>query len=380
MIDILIDKIKEKNNPSVVGLDPTIAMMPDFLKIKYLNSPGMQGEEIADAVCRMFLEFNKGIIDAVFDIVPAVKPQIAMYEKYGEAGIKVYTETCRYAKSKDLVVIGDIKRGDISSTAAAYAAHIGGIDEIEIARECNGYTFGSGEKTAGCGMLGGVSSKNAGCGDALGSSSKNAGCGDALGSSGENAGYGDASGEGNVDISKKDIWSEDFVTINPYMGSDGIKPFTDICAANEKGLFILVKTSNPSSSEMQDLVLSDGRRVYEAAADLVDEWGSGLIGRHGYSKVGAVVGATHKEQGAKLRRRIPHTFFLVPGYGAQGGTADDIAGFFDENGVGAIVNSSRGITAAYKKNPEKYTEKDYVIAARDAACSMRDDLRRALGI
>ncbi len=366
MIDILIDKIKEKGNPSVVGLDPTIAMMPEFLKEKYLGYTALFGkgekvtdsdksDRVADSVSRMFLEFNKNIIDAVCDIVPAVKPQIAMYEKYGEAGIRAYIETCRYAKSKGLVIIGDIKRGDISSTAAAYAAHIGGIDSDEI--------FADGVRNQGD-----VSSQ----GTAHGQSNV-PGQGDVS----DQGGAGDRSGF-FMDGAKIDIWSEDFVTINPYLGFDGIKPFTDICAGSEKGLFILVKTSNPSSSQMQDLVLADGRRVYEAAADLVAEWGSELIGRYGYSKVGAVVGATHKEQGTKLRMRSPHTFFLVPGYGAQGGTADDIAGFFDQNGIGAIVNSSRGITAAYKKNPEKYSEKDYALAAEDAARIMRDDLKRAL--
>jgi orotidine-5'-phosphate decarboxylase len=240
--------------------------------------------------------------------VPAVKPQIAMYERYGVEGLMSYDETCRYAASKGLLVIGDIKRGDISSTAAAYAAHIGGV-------EINGNAV--------------------------------------------------------------DTWCEDAVTINPYMGSDGIGPFLAHCLEQDKGIFVLVKTSNPSSVELQDLVLDDGRLVYEAAGRLVEKWGEDLLGSCGYSKVGAVVGATHKEQGTALRKMLAHTFFLVPGYGAQGAGAEDVAGFFDQNGRGAIINSSRGITVAYKKD-ERFTEEEYAAAAREAAIRMRDDLRRIL--
>lgn len=304
MIDKLITAIKEKNNPSVVGLDPTLDMVPEYLREEYFAEYGMTSR----AVGKLFTEFNKRIIDEIWDIVPAVKPQIAMYEKFGIEGLKAYNETCEYAASKGLVVIGDIKRGDISSTAAAYAAHIGGAQI------------------------------------------------------GEN---------------REETWIEDAVTLNPYMGSDGIRPFLEICKEEEKGLFLLVKTSNPSSSELQDLVLADGRKVYEAAGALVEEWGSEVMGTMGYSKVGAVVGATHREEGTKLRKQMPHTFFLVPGYGAQGGTAEDIAGFFDADGIGAIVNSSRGITAAYKKD-EAFTDEEYAKAARAAAIRMRDDLRRVL--
>ncbi len=304
MIDKLIKAIKEKNNPSVVGLDPTLDMVPEYLREEYFAEYGMTSE----AVGKLFTEFNKRIIDEIWDIVPAVKPQIAMYEKFGIEGLKAYNETCEYASSKGLIVIGDIKRGDISSTAAAYAAHIGGAQI------------------------------------------------------GEN---------------HEETWIEDAVTLNPYMGSDGIRPFLEICKEKEKGLFLLVKTSNPSSSELQDLVLADGRKVYEAAGALVEEWGSEVMGTMGYSKVGAVVGATHREEGTKLRKQMPHTFFLVPGYGAQGGTAEDIAGFFDADGIGAIVNSSRGITAAYKKDAA-FTDEEYAKAARAAAIRMRDDLRRVL--
>ncbi len=304
MIDRLIDGIKKKGNPTVVGLDPTIEMMPEFMKKKYFRQYGPTPEGVAE----MFFAFNKQIIDAVYDIVPAVKPQIAMYEKFGVPGIDVYNRSCMYAYSKGLVVIGDIKRGDISSTAAAYAAHLGGA-EIK------------GERAF--------------------------------------------------------TWMEDAVTLNPYMGSDGIKPFLEACAQYRKGIFVLVKTSNPSSSELQDLVLQDGRTVYEATAQLVDEWGTGLIGRYGYSEVGAVVGATHREQGEKLRKEHPHMFFLVPGFGAQGATADDVAGFFDEDGLGAVINSSRGITAAYKKD-DAFAEEDFAKAAREAALRMKEQLNEAL--
>ena len=304
MIDKLIDDILKKKNPSVVGLDPTPEMMPGFLREKYFDRIGFT----PSAYAGMFLEFNRAVIDAVYEIVPAVKPQIAMYERLGIPGLQAYNATCEYAKGRGLTVIGDIKRGDISSTAAAYAAHLGGI-------EINGETV--------------------------------------------------------------DTWTEDAVTVNPYLGTDGIKPFTDECASRGKGIFVLVRTSNPSSAEVQEQQLADGRRLYEAVADLTEEWGSGLTGAHGYSEVGAVVGATHKEQGKQLRARMPHTFFLVPGYGAQGGTADDVAGFFDERGLGAIISSSRGITAAYKKDP-KYSEHDYAEAAADAAVKMRDDLAGAL--
>lgn len=303
-MDRLVGEIRKKENPTVAGLDPTIEMMPEYLKREYFEKYGKEPQAVAE----MFVEFNKNIIDSLYDIVPAVKPQIAMYEKFGVPGIEAYNRTCEYAASKGLVVIGDIKRGDISSTAAAYAAHLGGAD---------------------------------------------------------------------ISGTFAETWHEDSVTLNPYMGSDGIKPFLECCEKFNKGLFILVKTSNPSSSEMQDLVLADGRTVYDAAASLVDEWGADLIGSCGYSSVGAVVGATHKAQGEKLRKEHPHMFFLVPGYGAQGAGADDVAGFFDENGVGAIINSSRGITAAYKK-ADGFGEKEYAKAARDASLKMKADLNRVI--
>lgn len=298
MIDTLLKKIDTMKNPTVVGLDPTLQMMPEYLKEEMFDKCGRTPK----AVGKMFLKFNKEIIDSIEDIVPAVKPQIAMYEKYGLEGIKVYLETIEYAKKKGLVVIGDIKRGDISSTADAYASHIEGTE---------------------------------------------------------------------IDGEEFDLWKEDWVTVNPYLGIDGIQPFIDACNKKDRGIFVLVKTSNPSSSQLQDIVVKD-KTIYENVAELVEEWGMQTMGDTGYSRIGAVVGATHKEQGEKLRKIMPHTFFLVPGYGAQGGTGADLKGFFDKDGRGCIVNSSRGIIAAYKKN-EKYGD-NVGEAARDAALAMKADL------
>lgn len=299
MIDTLLKKIDSMKNPTVVGLDPTIDMIPAVLKKEMYEQYG----KTPKAIGSMFLKFNREIIDSVEDLVPAVKPQIAMYEKYGIEGIKAYLETIEYAKSKGLCVIGDIKRGDISSTAAAYAAHIEGVD---------------------------------------------------------------------IDGEAFDLWQEDWITINPYLGVDGIQPFIDACNKNDRGIFILVKTSNPSSSQLQDIQVN-GKTIYEKVAELVSEWGEQSMGNMGYSRIGAVVGATHKEQGASLRKIMPKTFFLVPGYGAQGGTGADLKGFFDKEGRGCIVNSSRGITAAYKKDA-KYGEK-VGEAAREAAKAMKKDLQ-----
>jgi len=277
MIDRLIDRIKELKAPVVVGLDPTV----DMLDKKPKNIP------------EAFFEFNCRIIDQVYDLVPAVKPQIAMYERYGVEGLKAYVQTAEYAQSRGLIVIGDIKRNDIGSTAEGYAAHIDG-----------------------------------------------------------------------------NLWHEDAVTLNPYLGVDSIMPFLKICEEQDKGIIILVKTSNPSSVDLQDQKLENGKLVYEHVGDLVSEWGfdKKLIGKHGYSKVCAVVGATFPEQGRALRKRMPHTFFLVPGYGAQGGSGKDLKGFFDKNGLGCIVNSSRGITAAWKKG----------ITARQATQEMIADLQEAI--
>lgn len=300
MIDLLIGKIDKLNNPTVVGLDPQYEMIPSHIREKQLERHG----KTLKAVGEMFYEFNRSLIDALCDIVPAVKPQIAMYERYGLEGIEAYLKTIAYARENGMFVIGDIKRGDIASTAAAYAGHIGGVD-------VEGVHF--------------------------------------------------------------DPWKEDAVTINPYLGYDGIKPFREICEKQGKMLFILVKTSNPSSSELQDVMTDDGRILYERTGDLVADWGEGLVGKYGYSRIGAVVGATNKAQGEALRHRLPHTFFLVPGYGAQGASGSDIGGFFDTDGRGCIVNSSRGIIAAYKKS-DRFGEADFASAAREAALSMKKDI------
>lgn len=305
MIDRLIKGIQKTENPTVVGLDPTYAMMPSYLSKEMFEKYG----KTPQAVAKMFLEFNKQIIDNVYDLIPAVKPQIAMYENYGLAGIQAYIETIAYAKSKGLIVIGDIKRGDIASTAAAYSSHIG-ITDVE------------GEKF--------------------------------------------------------DIWGSDCVTLNPYMGYDAIEPFIDNCNQHDKGMFVLVKTSNPYGGQIQDLIVgADNEKVYEKVAKLVAEWGEEAMGELGYSKIGAVVGATYPEDAAEIRKLMPKTYFLVPGYGAQGAGADKLRGCFNKDGLGAIVNSSRGIIAAYKNNKD-FDEKDFAKASRAAVIAMKEDLQRIL--
>lgn len=315
-MDRLIDAIEATQNPSVVGLDPTEALVPPQVVASFADevrdSVETPEELPAAQLAVAFYEFNRTIIDAVAGIVPAVKPQIAMYEALGPAGIDVYTMTCDYAASRGLYVLADVKRGDIGSTAAAYAHMLTGVDGF-------------------------------------------------------------------------DPWKVDAVTVNPYLGTDGITPFVDAAKESDKDLFVLVRTSNPSSSELQMLDLADGSKVYEHVADLVEGWGADSIGAHGYSRVGAVVGATHPEEGKALRARMPHTFFLVPGYGAQGGTAADVRGMFDADGSGAIINSSRGIIGAWRKdgryNPSMSADDALALVdetARDAAIRMRDDLRAVL--
>lgn len=303
MIDRLLNKIDNCKNPTVVGLDPTYNIIPDAIRKSMIEKYG----KTSKAVGKMIYSFNKSIIDGIYDLVPAVKLQIAMYEKYGIEGFHAYLNTAIYAKKKGLLVIGDIKRGDISSTAEAYAAHIGGviIEDIHL-----------------------------------------------------------------------DLWNEDAVTLNSYMGFDGIEPFIAPCNEYDKGVFILVKTSNPSGAEIQDLIV-DGKPVYEHVADLVSRWGELSMGSNGYSKIGAVVGATYKEQGAALRKNMPHTFFLVPGYGAQGASGSDLKGYFDKDGRGCIINSSRGIIAAYKKDAQ-YGDHNFADAARDAVIKMKLDLGESI--
>ncbi len=300
MIDVLIDKIKEKNNPTVAGLDPKLDYIPeDMLKVSF-DKYGETFEGAADAI----FNFNKELIDALYDIVPAVKPQSAYYEMYGIEGLKCLKKTIDYAKSKGLYVILDAKRGDIGATSEAYAkAYLGKTE---------------------------------------------------LGSNSEFA------------------FDADSLTVNPYLGTDGVKPFVEQALKNNKSLFILVKTSNQSSGELQDLVC-DGKHIYEHMAELVRKWSKGTLGKYGYSNLGVVVGATYPEQAEKIREIIPRTYFLVPGYGAQGGKAEDVARSFNRDGLGAIVNASRSIMCAYKKNGGSVGE-----AARAEAIRMRDDIMSAL--
>lgn len=356
MIDGLVKKIKKTGAPIVVGLDPQLCFIPDWMKNKAYDEKGETLEGAAEA----FWQFNKAIVDATADLIPAVKPQIAMYEMLGIPGLTAYQKTIDYCKSKELIVIGDVKRGDIGSTSEAYAqAHLGRV---------------------------------------------------------------------MVKDSEYALFDEDFATVNPYLGTDGVLPFLRVCDAQDKGIFILVKTSNPSSGEFQDrLVLvsddKDGaaasafssgelehrkhhkgicladivseagvkenldrlmlRPLYELVGEKVAEWASDprLIGESGYSEVGAVVGATYPEMGKALRRIMPKSFILVPGYGAQGGKGKDLVHFFNKDGLGAVVNSSRGIIAAYTKEPyaSKYGPDNFADASRAAVKAMKKDIEEALG-
>lgn len=301
-VDMLMKKITEKANPSVAGLDPNLKFVPAFIREKYYKQYGKTLQACAAAV----LEFNKGLIDALCDVVPAVKPQSAYYEMYGHAGVAALEETIRYAQEKGMYVMVDIKRNDIGTTAAAYATAYLGQTEID------------GELVSAFGA--------------------------------------------------------DAVTVNGYLGTDGIEPFLKECRKG-KMIFSLVKTSNPSSGELQDLKIGD-KTVYETMAAMVEQWGSTAMGEGRYSQVGAVVGATYPEQQQILRQLMPKTFFLVPGYGAQGATAKDIAHAFDDQGMGAIVNSSRGIMCAYQKG--NWTPEQYAEAARQEAIRMRDEIVAAI--
>lgn len=307
MINKLTEKIKKLNAPVVVGLDPMLNYVPEHIQKKAFDEFGETLEGAAEAIW----QFNKEIIDKTYDLIPAVKPQIAMYEQFGIPGLAAFKKTVDYAKSKDIVVIGDIKRGDIGSTSAAYA--VGHVGKVQV-----------GSKTYV-------------------------------------------------------PFDEDFVTVNPYLGTDGVKPFVDVCKETGKGIFVLVKTSNPSSGEFQDRLV-DGRPLYELVGEKVAEWGESHMG-DSYSYVGAVVGATYPEMGKVLRKIMPKTYILVPGYGAQGGKAADLAPYFNEDGLGAIVNSSRGIIAAYKQ--EKYAKfgaENFADASRQAAVDMIDDITGAVGL
>ena len=305
MINKLTAKIQKTNAPIVVGLDPMLNYIPKHVQEKAFKEYGETLEGAAEAIW----QFNKEIVDKTYDLIPAVKPQIAMYEQFGIPGLMAYKKTVDYCKSKDLVVIGDIKRGDIGSTSAAYA--VGHLGKVQV---------------------------------------------------GEN---------------KIAAFDEDFATVNPYLGSDGVKPFIDVCKEEKKGIFVLVKTSNPSSGEFQDRLI-DGRPLYELVGEKVAQWGEECMG-DSYSYVGAVVGATYPEMGKVLRKIMPKAHILVPGYGAQGGQGKDLVHFFNEDGLGAIVNSSRGIIAAYKQ--EKYArfgEENFGDASRAAVEDMIADIDGAL--
>lgn len=304
-IDNLIEKIKEINNPTVMGLDPRYDMIPEVVRNKYSNN--------LEGISKAILEYNKELINNTYDVIPAIKPQLAFYEMFGIEGMKAFKETCKYAKEKGMIVIADAKRGDIGSTAKGYS---------------NAY---------------------------LGQTPM---------------------GEKNIEVFE----NIDFLTVNPYLGVDSITPFVEDCAKYGKGIFVLVKTSNPSSGELQDLKLENGKTVYEHVASLVEKWGENLRGKYGYSSVAAVVGATYPEQLKKIREKAPHTYFLIPGYGAQGGKAEDIALGFDDNGLGGIVNASRSLMCAYKseKWKDKYSEAEYGKATRAEALEMKEILNNVI--
>ena len=295
--DKLIDGIIAMQNPTCVGLDTLFDYLPDDMKA---------GAKTFEDVAERVLEFNKKIIDNIYDIVPSVKVQIAYYEMYGAAGMKAYYETLKYAAEKGMVVIADAKRNDIGSTAGCYAKAF--------------------------------------------------------------------LGETQVNDESIAAFPSDYVTVNGYLGSDGIVPFVEQCEKYDKGIFVLVKTSNPSGAEIQNMVLDNGVPMYEYVGGLVEKWGESTIGEYGYSAVGAVVGATHPTEAARLRQILPHTFFLIPGYGAQGGNAEMLKSCFGANGLGGVVNNSRGILCAYKKNGGTYYE-----AARNACIAMHKDLSGVIG-
>ncbi len=305
MIQQLIQKIQKTKAPVCIGLDPMLSYIPEhILKASFREF----GENLAGAADAIW-NYNREIVDHTWDLVPCVKPQIAMYEQFGIEGLKIYEKTVRYCQEKGLLVIGDAKRGDIGSTSAAYAtAHLGKV---------------------------------------------------------------------KVGDSVCTAFGTDFLTVNPYLGTDGVKPFVDVCKEQDKGIFVLVKTSNPSSGEFQDRLV-EGKPLYEHVADKVVEWGRDCMDG-AYSNVGAVVGATYPEMSAVLRKQMPNTYFLVPGYGAQGATALDLKPCFNEDGFGAIVNSSRGIIAAYKQ--EKYAKfgpEHFAEASRQAVIDMAADISSVL--
>lgn len=299
MTDQLIDRIIELNNPTAIGLDTSFDYLPENLS-KTCKS-------FADAA-KAITEFNVNLIDRTCKLVPAVKVQVAYYEMYGYEGMKAFADTVEYAKKRGLIVISDVKRNDIGSTAGCYSsAYLGGV---------------------------------------------------------------------NINGNRLTAFNSDYITVNGYLGADGIIPFLDDCKKENKGIFVLVKTSNPTSGQLQDKKFADGETLYESMGKLVEQWGSSSIGKHGFSDVGAVVGATHPVQAENLRKILPTTFFLIPGYGAQGGGADGLTVCFNSKGLGGIVNNSRGIICAYKT--EKYKGLTYVQAAEQACIDMQIDIAGAL--
>ena len=303
--DVLQDKSRAKKNPTVAGLDPKPEYVPEHIRKASYEKFGETLMGAADAIW----EFNKGLIDALWEVVPAVKPQAAYYERLGWEGMSVLEKTIRYAREKGLYVIADVKRGDIGSTAQAYAD----------------------------GWLGTT----------------------------------------RVGEQELPVFDADCATVNGYMGSDAINPFLEVCRARDKAIFVLVKTSNPSSGELQDMVAGD-RLVYKVMGDLTERLGRGTEGKYGYTCAGAVVGATYPSDLRELRRRLEKTFFLVPGYGAQGGTAEDVQYAFDRMGHGAVINASRSIMCAWQKTGKDGM--DYQEAAYNAAVAMRDDIKQYVTI
>ena len=303
-IDNLIEKIQQMENPTVIGVDTRYELVPECVRNKY--SKDLTG------MCKAMLEYSKALIDATYDIIPAVKLQSAYFEMYGVEGIKLYKEMIDYCKEKGMIVMADVKRGDIGSTSAGYSKAYLGKNIINEKEEA--------------------------------------------------------------------IFDVDFATVNPYMGSDCVMPFVEDCKKYDKGIFVLVKTSNKSSGELQDLKTEDGEEIYKKVAKLVNKWGEELIGKYGYSSVSSVVGATYPKQLQELRELMPHSYFLIPGYGAQGGKAEDIALGFDKNGLGGIVNATRSLMCAYKSDlwKDKFKEEDYAQATRAEAIRMRDELNQAI--
>ncbi len=305
--DKLIEAVKKKGNPICVGLDPRLDKIPSFIKKRALENKNLTPMGVA---ANAILEFNKGIIDAVFDVIPVVKPQIAFYEIFGFEGLRAYEETLKYAKQKGLITIADAKRNDIGSTAGAYAQAF--LGEVSVFQNEEEVVF--------------------------------------------------------------PVFDADSITVTPYLGWDGVNPFVEEARKYGKGLFVLVKTSNPSSGDLQDLQMDDGRSVFEIVGHMVESWGANDIGENGYNFIGAVVGATYPKQASRLREIMPNSIFLVPGYGAQGGGAEDVLPCFKEDGLGGIINNSRGIIFAYEKMG--MSEESYAEASHIAVMEMRDDLRK----